>query len=397
MYKKRDAAKEYKGFFGRHINLVATSTLVGTVVGAGILGIPYAVSQAGFLYGLILIALIGFAFVFLNLFMGEIVLRTKKQFQLTGYATKYLGKKGKILMTFSMLFGIYGALTAYLIGEGAALKAIFGVGDQLIYTLIFFLIAFLIIYQGMRSTGKAEFILICFLLLVVVFIGILSFDKINSRNFSSFNPELFFLPYGVIIFAYLAAPAIPEMQEILGKHKEKMRKAIVIGSLVPIFLYLLFTIVIVGLIGRENFSLLAPNERIATVALSIYSNPLLSLFANFLASLAMFTSFLTLGIALVELYVYDYGFKRFIAFLLTFSLPLAIVLFELTTFISVLTVTGTLAGGLEGVLLIFMYWQSKKKGDREPEYRLGQHWVLGSLLILVFTLGVFYHFWSQFF
>ena len=57
-----------------------------------------------------------------------------------------------------------------------------------------------------------------------------------------------------------------------------------------------------GVVGVNQFDQLEPNQRIATVALQIYSQPLLGLFANILAVLAMFTSFLTLGVALVEMY-----------------------------------------------------------------------------------------------
>ena len=104
----------------------AIATMVGTIIGAGVLGLPYVVSQAGFLTGMITILGVGLVVLLLYLYLGETVLRTKGFHQLTGYAEKYLGKWGKGLMTFAMVFGTYGALIAYLIGEGEALAAIFG-------------------------------------------------------------------------------------------------------------------------------------------------------------------------------------------------------------------------------------------------------------------------------
>ena len=303
---------------------LALSVLVGTIVGAGILGIPYVIAKAGFLYGCILIALIGVGFIFLNLFMGEVVLRTKKQHQLPGYAELYLGPWGKRLMTFSMLIAIYGALTAYLIGEGATLFSLFGFANPLFFTILFFTITFLIIYKGVKATGKAELILISLLMFIIVLISFISFDDISVENFSTFNPAFFLLPYGVILFAFLGSPAIPEIQEILGKNKKLMKKAIIIGSILPIVIYIIFSIVIGGLIGLENFELLEPNERIATVALSFYSHPLLGALANVLAALAMFTSFLTLGLALIQTYKYDYGFSNNTELILNFSLPFII-------------------------------------------------------------------------
>jgi len=147
MFKKRGEVKKYSGFFAQKKQLIATSTLIGTIVGAGMLGIPYVVSQAGLLYGLGLILILGFGFVLLYLMLGEVVLRTKEQHQIAGYAEKYLGPAGKRIMTLITFVSIYGALTAYLIGEGISLHAIFKVGSPLLYTLLFLVVGVLIVWR----------------------------------------------------------------------------------------------------------------------------------------------------------------------------------------------------------------------------------------------------------
>ncbi len=376
---------------------MAITTLIGTIVGAGILGIPYVIAKAGVLYGFFIILLIGIAFIFLNLFAGEIVLRTKGKHQLTGYAEKYLGAKGKVVMLIALFINIYGALTAYLIGEGATIHAVLGVGTPLLYTLIFFAVMVFIIYKGVKATGKAELILISLLFLVVLALGIFSFDQISLTNFTSFDPLHFFLPYGVILFAFMASPALPEMAQVLGNQKHRMKKAIIIGSVIPIFLYMIFSLIIVGLVGLPQFEALLPNERIATIALSIYSQPILGLFANLLAIITMLTSFLALGLALVDAYRYDYDFPHWAAILLTFSFPLIIVLFNLTTFISVLGVTGAIAGGLDAILIVLIYWKAKKLGERKPEYSLKTPKFVGMFLIALFVVGIIYQIFSTFF
>ncbi len=398
--------------------LMAITTLIGTIVGAGMLGIPFVISQVGFIYGSFLIIVLGLAFLMLNLFLGEIVLRTKKPHQLTGYAEKYLGKTGKRFMMFSLLINVYGALIAYLIGEGATLHSIFGWGEPLYYTLIFFVLTFIIIYKGIKATGTMELILISLLFVVVGVIGLLSYDKIQLVNllgidttifmsmtkslfgsgFTAFftslkeilfsNLGIFIAPYGVILFALMGSPAIPEIRQIFDKDKRKMKKAIIFGSLIPILLYIIFTFIVVGSIGYQNFSILEANQRIATVALSIYTNPVLGLFANLLAVLAMFTSFLTLGLALVDMYHLDYNLKRTYALALVFFVPLVVVLFDITSFIAVLGLTGAFAGGLDAILVILMYWKVKKLGERKPEYQMGKHKVLGIVLIILFALGI---------
>src|SRR3989338_5770294 len=157
-------------------------------------------------------------------------------------------------MMFSMVFSIYGALTAYLIGEGEALRAIFHVGNPLWYSLLFFVIAFFIVYKGVKTAGNVELFLILLLLAIVIGIGIYSYE--------------------VILFALMGMPAVPEMQEVL-EQKRHMKKVIIIGSIIPIVLYVLFAFIVVGIIGLENFEILEPNQKIATVALSMYSSPIL--------------------------------------------------------------------------------------------------------------------------
>ena len=77
--------------------IAGLAILIGTAIGAGILGIPYVVAKSGFLIGLGYIILLGLIILLVNLYLGEIILRTKGKHQLGGYAKKYLGKTGAFL------------------------------------------------------------------------------------------------------------------------------------------------------------------------------------------------------------------------------------------------------------------------------------------------------------
>src|SRR3989344_620625 len=391
MFKKRGEPE--KGFLAKHKTLIGVVTLLGAIVGAGILAIPYVMAQSGLLLGFILTVILGLSLLLVNLMAGEIVLRTKKQHQLTGYAEKYLGSWGKRVMMFSMVFSIYGALTAYLIGLGETAGAIFHWGNPLMYTIICFIIASSIIYRGVKATGTVDSILMGLLMVIIFFITVFSYQNTNFDRLTALNLAKLFAPYGVVLFALMGIPAVPEVQEVLEQQKQKMKKVLIIGSLIPIFLYLLFAGVVVGVIGLENFEVLAPNQRIATVALSIYSSPILGIFANLIAILAMFTSFLTLGTAMIEMYEYDYLFSHLWALLFTFSVPLLIALFSLSTFITVIAVTGAIAGGLQTILIIFIFWKAKIYGDRKPEFSLSTHKILGYLMIILFGAGVVFELW----
>ena len=115
------------------------SAIVGTIVGAGTLGIPYVVSQVGFSIGLIYLLIIGLISTLVMLYVTELVLRTKKTKQMPGLAEKYLGKWGKRVMMLSQVLGIYGALIAYLTGIGSSFSGLIG-GNSIIYSTIFYML-----------------------------------------------------------------------------------------------------------------------------------------------------------------------------------------------------------------------------------------------------------------
>lgn len=378
--------KNYINFklFGENMKEVykAIATLTGTIIGAGVLGIPYVVAQAGFLTGLLVIVLLGIVILLINLAVGEVVLRTKGNHQLTGYAEKYLGKNGKIFMTLTMAVGIYGALLAYIIGVGEALSAIFNL-NEFWFSLGFFLIAISLIYYGIKSVARSELFLSSFVVALVLIIGFVAIfsGKMNLNNLMEFNLAKIMIPYGVVLFAFIGAAAVPELGEILRKNKKDMKKAIIIGSLIPLVLYAFFAFAIVGVFGKNV-------TEIATVGLGVEFGTLVVIFANLFAVLAMTTSFLALGLALREMYDYDFKFSKFSSWAVTVFLPFFLFLFGFKSFINVIGTTGIIAGGIEGALIVLMFLKAKKKRGRKPEYNLKMGNILGGILILVFVIGV---------
>jgi tyrosine-specific transport protein len=363
----------------------ASALLTGTIIGAGVLGIPYVIAQSGFLTGLLTILILGIALLFMNLFMGEIVLRTPGNHQLPGYAEKYLGKYGKLLAIFSMLFVIYGALVAYIIGEGIALSAIFGL-TPLKFSVLFFVFAAIFVYIGLKAITKYELLfasIVLFLILLISGIAIFS-GKFDASNLTTFNIAKIMIPYGVILFAFAGIASIPEMKEYLTNDRKKLKKAIILGSLIPIASYILFSFATIAITGINT-------TEIATIGLGNYLGDSMVIFGNIFAIFAMLTSFLTLALAMKEVYIYDYNIEPVNAWLLTMFIPFIIFLMGANSFIKIIGITGAIAGGLEGILITLMYWKARKKGKRQPEYSLGKkHFlkVFGIALIIIFILGI---------
>lgn len=363
----------------------AISILVGTIIGAGILGIPFVVYQSGFLTGMLLMLVLSLAILLVNLQVGEIVLSTKKRHQLTGYAEKYLGKWGKYLMFGSVVFGFYGALLAYIIGEGQVLAALTG-GSPFIYSLIFFAFACLLVYIGLIVIKEAEFLLTSVILLIVIAISVWGFKYLNWDNLTEFNLAKILIPYGVIFFAIGGSSAIPQLREVLKGRERQVKKSIIIGTSIPFIVYLIFTFIVVGVSGINV-------TEVASVGLGEVMGRSMLIFGNLFAFFTMATSFLTLGLALKNTYSFDFGLKKNLSWFLVVSLPLILFLLGLTGFIKVMGTVGAIGGGIEGILIGLIYLQLKKKRERKPEYELSKNPLIIILLSLIFIGGIVYTLW----
>ncbi len=379
---------------------ISIATLVGTIVGAGILGIPYIIAKAGLIAGIIDIVGIGLLLMMLNLYLGEVTLRTKGNHQLTGYAEKYLGKKGKLILTIAMMIEIYGALLAYTIGQGTSFASLFG-GNAFIYSIIFFIVASYLIFKGLKTIGKTEFVLVTILLITIVLVSIFSTSHISPENYTAGKGNIF-IPFGIILFAFLGVTTIPLLKEQLTRNRKEIKKAVIWGSIISIAIYLIFALTVVGIVGIKGFESLSIDERIASAALNVFINGPIGLFVNLFAIIAMGTSFLALGIALEKMYEYDYNMKKVNAWLLTIIVPLVIFFWDvfisdITNFIQILSLTGAVSGGITCILVVAIFHKAKKIGKRKPEYKIKGYKFLSTMMVILFLIAIFYELFNFFF
>jgi amino acid permease len=371
-----------KEFFG------AVATLVGFTVGAGILSIPYVFSKAGFLTGIISIILIGFFVMILNLMIGETILRTKKSHQLVGYAKKYLGNKGKnIIMTLLLLYW-YSAMVAYIIKIGEFLSALFNpmmIISPFLFSIFFAIVASYIIYKGIKLIEKSEFWMIITTITIIMFIGIFSIPSINLNNLSGFEIGKFWIPFGVVLFAFGGAGAIPEMKEELKKNNKLLKNAIITGTTISAILYILFALFVMGVTGINTTDG-------AIIGLGNVLGYRILLFGVFFGILTMFTSFLAVGLAIKEIFKWDINNHNLQSSIMACAIPFVVAIFIIllkidNAFYKVIDLAGALIYPFICTSLVIMFWKAKKRGERKPEYSLRYAKILGISIIILFLAG----------
>ncbi len=362
-------------------------TLTGAIIGAGILGLPYVFSKAGFILGLFWLIFLGLIIILVNLYLGEICLRVNEEnYQLVGYARKYLGKWAEKIIFIAMMFGIYSPLIAYLIGEGQSFSQILpGNINPLFLGTGFWFVMTLLLKKGMRELRKVE----TYGSLAIVFIATIIFiylaPTIKFSNFQQVHYNNFFLPFGVILFSLLGLVSIPELRREIKGQEKLLKKAIIIGTLIPIILYMFFSAVFVGVLG-ENV------KEVATLSFSGVKGNLIALFGIF----TMLTSYFVLSFSLRDMFRFDLRFSRSKTFFWVSLFPLLLYLvvsiFNLADFISILGIGGVVSGGLMGILILLINKKAKQMKERKPEYNIPINWLIISVVSIIFILGIIFEF-----
>lgn len=338
--------------------IYAITILSGTIIGVGFFGLPYIAFQVGFWTILGYFLALGTLVILIHLFFGELAIKTPDFKRLPGFAKIYLGRLGEKIAYISTIFGIFGALLAYLIVGGEfffeLLSPIFG-GTSLFYTIIYFMIGAFLIFFGIKAIAKIEFwgVISFFIILFIIFFRGQPFIEVQNL-FPIPDWSKFFLPYGAILFSLWGAALIPEIEEILGKEKRKIKTVIFLGILVPIIIYFIFIYLVLGITGSQVTETALPGLR------AILGNEIVSL-ALIFGILATFTSFIALGLTLKKVFQYDLKFNENLAWLITCFIPLALFLIGIKEFIPLISFIGGVMLAIDGILILLMYKKSNPK------------------------------------
>ncbi len=357
--------------------------LVGVIIGAGMFALPYAVARAGIMWGIIHAFIAFGTLTLIHLLYGEVVFSTSGTHRLPGYVGKYLGKNAQRVSFFSALVGFYGALLVYGLLGGMFLNKLFG-GESFIWSLLFFIIAGFVLVFDLRKIGTINFVLTFVLIAVIILLAILLMPHVDMAKVPRMNMDNWFLPYGVFLFAFAGASAIPDVADVFRKRNERLfRRVVVLSTLIPLLLYTLFITAVVGVMGTET-----PPDGISGLERFIGSKAIV--FGSLMGLLAVGTSFLTLGTDLKKLFIYDYSLRHYTAWGIVVAVPLLLFLLGVTDFVAAIGVVGAVAVGIDGVLILSTALRvcQKNGGCRIGSFSIGR--LLPVLLIVLLSAGVIY-------
>lgn len=362
--------------------------VVGTTIGAGMLALPVATAELGFWGSLLLLVgcwlvMTASAFLFL-----EVNLWLPPNSNLVSMAGATLGRSGQAITWVVYLVLLYSIICAYIAGGGDLFHYVLATNGihipQMAASILFTAIFGVVVYMGIRSVDYvnrglmtckmgALFLLICLIL-----------PFITSTNLDSGEFKHIVAPSSLTVTAvsFGCLMIIPSLRTYFDTDIKTLRKAILIGMLIPLFCYIAWDAVIMGVVPLDGIPGLKAmtnstntNSDLVTALNTILHKNSVTLIAKFFTSICMATSFLGVSLSLSDflsdgLKVKKQGITGNAIILgATFLPPVIIVLFYPNAFLLGLEFAGISILILMVLFPPLMTWAGRyRKSFASPQY-----------------------------
>ncbi len=387
--------------------------VVGTTIGAGMLALPVATAELGF-WGSTLLLIASWAVMTLCAFLFlEVNLWLPPNTNLISMAGATLGKPGQLVAWSVYLLLLYSILSAYIAGGGDLFHYLLvsnGVHLSLETASILFTFLFgAVVYWGIRAVDYVNRGLMfgkmgAYFLLVVLITPFIHATNLSAGEFKNIIAPS---SLSVTVIAFTCAMVIPSLRTYFDEDIASLRKAVLIGTLIPLVCYIAWDMVIMGVVPLVGqFGLMnmlhsaSANSDLVAALTGILEKQDITHLAKFFTSICMATSFLSISLSLSDflsdgLRVAKKGFGSLVVFAATFLPPVFVVLFYPDAFIRGLHYAGISCFILMLLFPPLMVWSGRytsrvATAKGEAAYRvMGGKPLLGFLILFgILMVGI---------
>lgn len=341
----------------------------GTMIGAGMLGIPLVTSAAGFLPGVAATIITYLFMLATGLLFLEATLWLPDGANILSISKKFLGNRGKSVAGGFFVFLYYCLMIAYFAAGGPliqlALAGIFGIELSLFWSFLIFGVIFgTIVAIGPRSIDRTNFILsIAMVAAWVLLVGVGSGDvTLINLSYSKWGAMGYAFP--VLFGAFGYHNVIPSLSTLMKRDVRLLRMCIIGGTFLSLFVYLIWQWLILGALPPSLIGETLQDGYPVTQALQkVTGLPWVVRLGNTFSFFAIVTSVLGVSFSMVD-FLGD-GFKikhrlgrdRILLTLLTFVPPFIFGVINPHIFDTALGIAGGIGEAvLNGLLPIALVW-----------------------------------------
>ncbi len=380
--------------------------IAGTSIGAGMLALPVSTATYGFTPSIILFVMCWLCMTITGLLLLEVNLWLKPGANIVSMATQTLGMGGKITAWVTYLLLFYSLMAAYVSGMGNLVNTTVNTHFHLQIStgtgsLFLILLVGAAIYIGMSTVDYLNrfFLFGKLVTYVVVVIAIFPFIDMPQLTQISFSHAWLALP--IVITSFGFQNVLPGLRVYLDDDVKKLRSAVLIGSTIPLIIYIIWEFVIIGVVpvnGAEGLlQVLASGQPATGLAASldhILHNGWISNLFKVFTLCAIVTSFIGVSFSLFDFLIDSFAIKkdpkgRMFALVLTFVPPLIFAFTYPDGFILALGYAGIFTAILLCILPVLMVWSGRYVKKIATGYRAGiNRFVLA--LIVIFSCVIMY-------
>lgn len=280
--------------------------LAGTTIGAGMLALPLTSAGLGFPTSVAIMLVLWALMAYTGLLMLELHQHLPMTVTLHGLAEAFLGWKGRMAATISMLFLLYALCAAYIAGGGALMQQrVIGhlpSAPEFSGVLVFTLIIGLVVSLGTSKVDIINRILFVLKLVVLVFTMVMLTPQVSGARLLDMPLEqgLLIAAIPVIFTSFGFHSCIPSLVRYVNKDMAALKKIVIAGSSLPLVVYIIWQGLSFGAVGQDalmqNSDLPQFVNSIAAVLQSDWVEASIYLFAD----LALATSFLGVSLGLFD-------------------------------------------------------------------------------------------------
>ncbi|HSX12214.1 MAG TPA: aromatic amino acid transport family protein [Rhabdochlamydiaceae bacterium] len=379
--------------FHSHGHVIGGALLIaGTTIGVGMLGLPVATGPGGFFPSMI-IYLICWAFMLCTgLLLVEVCSWMPNDSNLISMASRLLGKPGKIICWLVYLFLFETVMIAHMAGGGSIMHEIFAIELSSTASMIVYVLLFSpVVYLGTQMVDRLNIIMfsgviISYLLFVFIAYKYVNFSFLEYQDWSKAA-----LAFPILFTAFTYQVIIPTLMTYMKRDVKRVRKAVILGTSIPLSVYLIWQILILGIVPVEGANGLIDASSKGQNAVQPLKHFIESKFitgvGHSFAFFAMTTSYIALALAFVDfladgLHVKKKGLKKVGLCLAIFIPPLIISLIYPDIFLKALSY----AGGISCAILFGLYPPLMTRVGRYIKHYKTKQLIPGGKPLLIFLI-----------
>lgn len=370
--------------------------VAGTAIGGGMLGLPVRTAAGGFFPATFVFLLCWLFMSATGLLFMEVFLWSKHEVNIISMAQKTLGRFGRIFAWLLYLYFFYSLTVAYISAGGNLVSDVaiaFGKQEfsHWLGPVIFVVFFAPFVCIGAKAVDRINLLLMAGLILSFLIFVVLGMGHVELNLLGRFSLPHAFLATPLAVASFGFQGIVPTLTNYLDRNPVRVRRAILIGSSIPLVTYVLWELLILGVVPIDQLQDALKVGQSAVYPLkNILEFPWLYRVGEFFAFFAIVTSFLGVTLGLLDFLADGLNVKKNVAgrlqlAFLVFLPPLTFAMINPCIFLYALHFAGGLGSAfLLGLLPILMVWRGRYQLNYPSAYALfGGKWMLSLLIFFI--------------